>query len=90
MSRAVTGALALAGFAFVGGCSKPQEPAPTVSWYLEHPDAMKAKVAWCGDDAARQKSDECQNAMAANGRKAMGIMKNLPPIDWNAPEPKKP
>lgn len=90
MKEFVTGAFALAALALVGGCSKPAEPAPTVSWYLEHSDELKAKVAWCEDDAARRASDDCQNAIAANARKSMGTMKDLPPIDWNAPEAKKP
>jgi len=88
--RSARGVLAFAGLALIGGCSKPPEPAPTVSWYSEHTDAMKAKVAWCGDDVARRKSDDCQNALAANARQAMGTMKDLPPIDWNASAPKKP
>jgi hypothetical protein len=83
-------ALAAAGVAFLVGCSKPPEPAQTISWYLEHPDAMKAKVTGCAEDLARAKSDDCQNALAANGRKQMGTMKDLPPIDWNAPDQKKP
>ena len=82
--------LAAAGVVFLVGCSRPPEPPQTISWYLEHPDAMKAKVTWCAEDFGRAKSDDCQNALAANGRQQMGTMKELPPIDWNAPDPTRP
>lgn len=78
----------MAAAALLFGCSKP-EPSPTVSWYLEHPDAMKGKVAWCADDAERRSSADCQNALEANGRKQLGRMKDLPPINWNTPDQKK-
>lgn len=80
-------ACAVATFA---GCGKPAEPPPTVSWYVEHPDEMRTKLTWCGDDVPRQQRPECLNAAAAKGRLQMGKMKDEPPLNWNTPDPKKP
>ena len=72
------------------GCGKSASPAPTVSWYVDHPDAMQTKLAWCADDVPRQQTPECLNAAAAKGRLQLGKMKDEPPLNWNAPDPKKP
>ena len=70
------------GILAIAGCGAPQAT-HTVSWYLEHPEDLKAKVLWCADDAARRATNECQNALTANGQKQLGKMNDLPPIDWN-------
>ena len=82
---AYVGALSL-----IVGCEKTVEAPPTVDWYLKHPEAMAAKVAWCSDDLQRQQGADCMNALVASGRKQLGSMKDLPPIDWNKPDTQKP
>jgi hypothetical protein len=72
----------------VAGCAKNEEPAHPVSWYQEHESDMQAKVAWCIDDATRQRTPDCQNAAEAKRRLALGSQKNLAPIDWGADKPK--
>jgi len=79
----------MAGLTLLLGCSR-SEPPQTVAWYLEHPDAMQGKVAWCADDAERRATPDCQNALEADGRKQLGTMKDLPPLNWNTPDHKKP
>jgi hypothetical protein len=68
----------------VTGCGKNEEPAHPVSWYLQHDSEMQAKVAWCVEDAERQRSPDCLNAAEAKRRSLMGSQKNLAPIDWGA------
>jgi hypothetical protein len=70
------------------GCGKPEEPEHPVSWYLEHKTDMQAKVTWCVDDAERRRTPNCQNAMEAKRRLALGSQKDLPPIDWGGTKPK--
>ena len=50
---------------------------------------MQAKVAWCVDDAERQRTPDCLNAAEAKRRSLLGSQKNLAPIDWG-PNPTKP
>ncbi len=71
------------------GCSTHEEPVHPVSWYQEHDADMQAKVAWCVDDAERQRTPDCMNAAEARRRLALGSQKNLAPIDWG-PNPTKP
>jgi hypothetical protein len=71
------------------GCGKHAEPAHPVSWYQQHDADMQAKVAWCVDDAERQRTPDCLNAAEAKRRLALGSQKNLAPIDWG-PSPTKP
>jgi hypothetical protein len=66
------------------GCGKNDDSAHPVSWYLQHNAEMQAKVAWCVDDAERERSPDCMNAAEANRRSLMGSQKNLAPIDWGA------
>jgi len=66
------------------GCGKNEDAAHPVSWYLQHDTEMQAKVAWCVDDAERERSPDCMNAAEAKRRSLMGSQKNLAPIDWGA------
>ena len=68
----------------VTGCGKNEDPAHPVSWYLQHDTERQAKVAWCVDDAERQRSPDCMNAAEAKRRSLVGSQKNLAPIDWGA------
>jgi hypothetical protein len=66
------------------GCGKNEDTAHPVSWYLQHNAEMQAKVAWCVDDAERERSPDCMNAVEAKRRLAVGSQKSLAPIDWGA------
>jgi hypothetical protein len=66
------------------GCGKNEDTAHPVSWYLQHNAEMQAKVAWCIDDAERERTTDCLNAAEAKRRSLMGSQKNLAPIDWGA------
>jgi hypothetical protein len=66
------------------GCGKNEETARPVSWYQQHDAEMQAKVAWCVDDAERQRTPDCMNAAEAKRRSLMGSQKSLAPIDWGA------
>ena len=70
----------------IAGCS-PHESARSVSWYVEHPEVLPGKTAWCLDDATREQTDDCQNATQAKRRLAMGSHTTLKPIDWGAAKP---
>jgi hypothetical protein len=70
------------------GCGQHEDAEHPVSWYLEHGADMQAKVAWCMDDAERQRTSDCQNATEAKRRLALGSQKNLAPIDWGATKTK--
>ena len=70
------------------GCGEHEDAAHPVSWYLERGADMQTKVAWCIDDVERQRTADCQNAMEAKRRLALGSQKSLAPIDWGAPKPK--
>jgi hypothetical protein len=72
----------------VGGCGKNDELVHPVSWYLEHAAERDAKTAWCADDAQRQRSPDCMNAMEAKRRALVGSQKDLKPIDWGASQAK--
>jgi hypothetical protein len=65
-------------------CGKNEDTAHPVSWYQQHDTEMQAKVAWCVDDAGRQRTPDCMNAAEAKRRSLMGSQKNLAPIDWGA------
>jgi hypothetical protein len=80
--------IAAAAFSLLSGCAKAPEPGQPVSWYLEHTEERQAKVTWCADDMQRKDTPDCRNALEANQRKAMGSMKDAPPLDWNKPESK--
>jgi hypothetical protein len=88
-AQRLAGLLGLVGVA-LSGCSKPPEPAPTVSWYIDHPEEMRTKLSWCADEVSRQQLPECLNAAAARGRLQMGKMKDEPALNWNQPDLKKP
>ena len=66
------------------GCGKNEDVAHSVSWYLQHDTERQAKVAWCVDDAERQRTTDCMNAAEAKRRSLMGSQKSLAPIDWGA------
>jgi hypothetical protein len=70
------------------GCGKHEDSGHPVSWYLEHSADREAKAAWCIDDAERQRGPDCQNALEAKRREALGSQKSLAPIDWGAPKAK--
>jgi hypothetical protein len=70
------------------GCGKNEDTANPVSWYQQHNTEMQAKVAWCVDDAERQRTPDCMNAAEAKRRLAVGSQKSLAPIDWGATKPK--
>ena len=65
-------------------CGKSEDSAHPVSWYQQHGTEMQAKVAWCVEDAERQRTPDCLNAAEAKRRSLMGSQKNLAPIDWGA------
>ncbi len=66
------------------GCGKNEDPAHPVSWYQQHDAEMQAKVAWCVDDAERERTPDCMNAAEAKRRSLVGSQKSLAPIDWGA------
>ena len=70
------------------GCSKNADVAHPVSWYLQHDTERQAKVAWCVDDAERQRTPDCLNAAEAKRRSLLGSQKSLAPIDWGAAKTK--
>jgi hypothetical protein len=76
--------------AILAGCSNTPEAAHAVSWYIEHPEEMRSKIAWCVDDAQRRGTPDCMNALEAKRRLQLGSQKDLAPIDWGAADPKKP
>jgi hypothetical protein len=70
------------------GCSQPEPEHHSVSWYAAHDHERGAKLTWCGDDATRQATDDCQNAAAAMaGAKSNGRQYH-PPMDWGPTNPK--
>ena len=72
----------------VAGCGKNEDLAHPVSWYEQHDTERDAKVAWCADDAQRQRTPDCMNAAEAKRRLAVGSQKDLKPIDWAASQAK--
>ena len=76
------------GLMLVAGCGKNEEPAQPVSWYEQHVTERNAKVAWCTDDAQRQRTADCMNAVEAKRRSLVGSQKDLAPIDWAASQAK--
>jgi hypothetical protein len=81
--------LTLLASLWVVSCGNPKEDVHTVSWYLEHPEDMKAKFTWCSDDAERQRTDDCKNASQAKVKAQVGSQKDLAPLDWNSTGAKK-
>jgi hypothetical protein len=72
----------------VAGCGKNEDFARPVSWYEQHGTERDAKVAWCVDDAQRQRTSDCMNAAEAKRRSLVGAQKDLKPIDWAASQAK--
>ena len=72
----------------VAGCGKNEDLARPVSWYEQHGTERDAKVAWCVDDAQRQRTPDCMNAAEAKRRSLVGAQKDLKPIDWAASQAK--
>ena len=72
----------------VAGCGKHEDLAHPVSWYEQHGTERDAKVAWCVDDAQRQRTPDCMNAAEAKRRSLVGAQKDLKPIDWAASQAK--
>jgi hypothetical protein len=72
----------------LAGCGKNEDPAHPVSWYEQHGVDRDAKVAWCADDAQRQRTPDCMNATEAKRRSLVGSQKDLKPIDWAASQAK--
>ncbi len=81
--------IAAAWLTVAAGCAKNEEPTHPISWYQQHEADMQAKVAWCVDDAARQRTPDCMNAAEAKRRSLLGSQKSLAPIDWGAAKPKQ-
>jgi hypothetical protein len=77
--------VALIGLAaLAAGCAKQEEETRPVSWYLQHAPEARAKALWCVDDAERQRTATCANAIEAKRRLQVGSQKALAPIDWGA------
>ena len=72
----------------VAGCGKKEDLAHPVAWYEQHGTERDAKVAWCVDDAQRQRTPDCMNAAEAKRRSLVGAQKDLKPIDWAASQAK--
>ena len=72
----------------IAGCGKNEDLARPVSWYEQHGTERDAKVAWCVDDAQRQRTPDCMNAAEAKRRSLVGAQKDLKPIDWAASQAK--
>jgi hypothetical protein len=72
----------------LAGCGKNEDLAHPVSWYEQHGTERDAKVAWCTDDAQRQRTPDCMNAAEAKRRSLVGSQKDLKPIDWAASQAK--
>lgn len=72
----------------VAGCGKNEDLAHPVSWYEQHGTERDTKVAWCVDDAQRQRTPDCMNAAEAKRRSLVGSQKDLKPIDWAASQAK--
>jgi hypothetical protein len=72
----------------VAGCGKHEDLAHPVSWYEQHGTERDVKVAWCVDDAQRQRTPDCMNAAEAKRRSLVGAQKDLKPIDWAASQAK--
>ena len=70
------------------GCGQNEKVAHPVSWYLQHDTERQVKVAWCVDDAERQRTPDCANAAEAKRRSLLGSQKSLAPIDWGAAKTK--
>ena len=70
------------------GCSQPAPEHHTVSWYAEHDHERGTELTWCADDAARQASDDCQNAAAAMAGVKSNGRQFHPSLDWGAKNPK--
>jgi predicted small lipoprotein YifL len=64
--------LALAGMS-LGGCGQqqPLEPPHSVSWYMAHQAERVSKQRWCAEDAGRQGSPDCINAVEADQKVMM-------------------
>jgi hypothetical protein len=84
-TRTLVGVLWLVALA---GCGKNEDLAHPVSWYEQHGTERDAKVAWCTDDAQRQRTPDCMNAAEAKRRSLVGSQKDLKPIDWAASQAK--
>jgi hypothetical protein len=80
--------MAVVGLLVTAGCGKHENAEHPVSWYLEHRADMETKTVWCMDDAERQRTPDCENAMEAKRRLALGSQKSLAPIDWGATKSK--
>jgi DUF438 domain-containing protein len=72
----------------IAGCGKNEDLVHPVSWYEQHGTERDAKVAWCVDDAQRQRTPDCMNAAEAKRRSLVGSQKDLKPIDWAASQAK--
>jgi hypothetical protein len=83
--RTLTGVMWLIVLA---GCSRNEDLGRPVSWYELHATERNAKVAWCIEDAERQRTPDCMNAAEAKRRSLVGSQKNLAPIDWAASQAK--
>ena len=67
----------------LAGCGKNEDPAHPVSWYEQHGVDRDAKVAWCADDAQRQRTPDCMNATTPRPEEAtatVGVPKARPSL----------
>jgi hypothetical protein len=72
----------------LAGCGKNEDSGHPVSFYEQHGTERDARVAWCVDDAKRQRTPDCMNAAEAKRRSLVGSQKDLKPIDWGASQAK--
>ncbi len=78
-------------FLGIAACSSDK----TVSYYVEHPEEMKAKIEECNDDAAKMFSDpRCTNAVQARVKKRQEkefVIKDVegPALPFGGKKPKK-
>ena len=70
------------------GCSQPEPEHQTVSWYQDHDNERGAKITWCADDASRQATVDCRNAVAAMARGRRDGKHFEPKMDWGPTTPK--
>jgi len=64
----------------LSGIAQAESP-KTVSWYLNHPEEMKEKAAWCSESADRNSTVECRNVVSAKWGRGK---KDVPDLEPNS------
>lgn len=90
--KSLCAVLAVTAAVFLGACdkadsadaeqAKPVESEHTVDWYKEHYETAKEKSEWCRQDAAREMTTDCMNAMKA----ANSVMLYGNDDEWHFPD----